>query len=430
MVQIIPPELRHKFTPQLLAQIEIAGTPVKVIVTIAPTIQLAAAAATIASLGGRIEFQSELTNQISLTIDDAQLPALASQPWVQNLFHVPRGQLLVHRGFPHAGIAPVTAGIAAVTVTLEDTTTYVGAPRLWDRGFRGQDVKVGVVDTGIDKTHPMLESKVVAERSFAGGGTTDNNGHGTWVSSALAGKEWMSPQGPMIGVAPEASIVNAKAFEGDESDLDVIMAAMEWATLQGCHVLNNSWGTPEDYPPLHTLVLAIRARGVVIVAAAGNAGPLPGTIQFPGGYVEVIAVGSVATSAPAPDAVAQFSSRGPAPGGLIKPDLCAPGGTEEECIFAAAPGGGTDCFRGTSMATPHVSGAVALLLSAGQSPQPPARDIGAAGPDNDSGFGVLSFAEGAPIPPRVGYVVSPEIFAPLIAFGVITFLVLGVALSP
>ncbi|MFA5892203.1 MAG: S8 family serine peptidase, partial [Actinomycetota bacterium] len=227
----IPDSVKYKFSPQLLAEIAVAGTPVKVIIQVAAgTVSLASA--TIASLGGRVEWQSELTNQISLTIDDGQLAALASLGSILQLFHVPRGELLIHRGVPHAGILPLPQALVATGVTLEETTNYIGAPRLWDRGFRGQGVKVGIVDTGVDKDHPMLDQVVVAERDFTGSGLADTVGHGTWVASAIAGREWLSPLGLMIGVAPEATIVSAKAFNTDNADLDVIMQALEWVALQ------------------------------------------------------------------------------------------------------------------------------------------------------------------------------------------------------
>src|SRR5207244_11422599 len=97
------------------------------------------------------------------------------------------------------------------------------------------------------------------EKDFTGTGTDDHNGHGTWCASAIAGKEWMSPNGLMTGVAPQAQIVNAKAFDGATADLDRIMAAMEWAALQGCQVISNSWGG-QEYAPLEMLVHAIRSR--------------------------------------------------------------------------------------------------------------------------------------------------------------------------
>jgi len=422
----IPPELRYKFSPELLAQLERHNSPVKVLIQLSPGISISSAASTLASVGASIEQQFSLTNQVSVVIDEANLGALAAIGSIVQIYHVPKGSLLGHRGIPHAGILPLEASPVAVNVTLEDTTNYVGAPKMWDRGFKGQGVKVGVIDTGIDKDHPMLEGKVVAEKHFAGSGPEDNNGHGTWVASALAGKEWGVPEGVLIGVAPEATIVNAKAFDTGESDLDVIMAALEWAALEGCHVLSNSWGG-DAYPPLLDLVRAIVARGQVVVAAIGNSGPLLGSVQYPGGYSEVIGVGSIGTVAPSPDAVANFSSRGPGPGGVVKPNLVAPGGTEEECVFAAAPGGGVSCFRGTSMATPHVSGAIALLLSAGGAAAPGVRDIGPPGPDDASGYGALTF-NGLPVP-APGVTLALQDLAPAIAWGFMAFLLFA-SLTP
>lgn len=421
----IPPELRYKFSDRLLAELD-KDPPVKVVITFGPGIAIAEAAGSLASLGAQILYQSELTHQVSVIIGDEKLPQLAAMPHVANIYHVPQGE--IREMIPLGGIEPVEGlGLAAVSVTLEDTTNFIGAPKMWDKGFKGQGIKVGVIDTGIDAKHPMLLAQVVAEKDFTGTNTMDNHGHGTWVGSAIAGKEWMSPQGLLIGVAPQAQLVSAKAFEGAKADLDVIMQALEWAALQGCQVLNNSWGG-EDYPPLHALVKAIHARGQVIVAAAGNGGPFQGSVEFPGGYPEVIAVGAMAVVAPATDAVANFSARGPGPSNMIKPDLVAPGGSEEECIIGAAPQGATACIRGTSMATPHVAGAIAVLLSAGKPGVPLSRSLGV--PDNVRGNGALSLDPSAvPVPAGGASAFNVLDWVPAVAFGVAALAIFGFALS-
>lgn len=414
----VPPELRHKFSAELLAELD-KDPPRKVIITFQPGIAIAAAVGSLAALGAVVEWSSELTHQVSINIDENRLPELASLQHVANIYHVPSGtiqDLWSHSHFEmHMGsIVPVQGiGLAAVNVTLEETANYIGAPKLWDKGFRGKGIRIGFVDTGVDKTHPMLEGKVVAEKDFTKTTPEDLNDHGTWVASALGGKDWMSDKGPLIGMAPEAELVSAKAFAGDSADLDVIMAALEWAAQQGCHIISNSWGTLDSFPPLQTLIRAIVARGQIVVAAVGNQGPGPRSVNYPGGYPEVIAVGSIGITAPHPDALALFSSRGPAPGDLIKPDLVAPGGTEEECIWGAAPQVRTTCFRGSSMATPHVAGAIALMLSAGMEPRPTVRLLGTA-PNNDTGYGALSLDPTAtPVPPRGTSAVPTENLLPL-----------------
>lgn len=256
-----------------------------------------------------------------------------------------------------------------VTVTLTDSVPQVGAPQAWDAGYDGTGVKVAVLDTGIDTTHPDLDDgKVVAEANFStDADTLDHYGHGTHVASIVAGTGEGSPAGRK-GVAPGASLVNAKVLNsGGSGEFAGIIEGLEWAAAQGADVANMSLGTnaPSDgNDPLVQAVDAISAAtDMLVVVAAGNLGNGESTIASPGWADAALTVGAVDKQ----DTLAGFSSRGPRLGDYgIKPDISAPG---VDIVAARATGttlgpivdGNYQQLSGTSMATPHVAGAAAIL---------------------------------------------------------------------
>jgi subtilisin family serine protease len=232
------------------------------------------------------------------------------------------------------------------TALLDESVPRIGAPAAWAAGYTGEGVTVGVVDSGVDQTHPDLAGREQAERNFGESpDTVDRIGHGTHVGSTVA------------AVAPGAKLLDAKVFDdnGFATESEII-AGMKWAVEQGADVLNLSLGA-DDWPgidPLEAAVDTLSAEhGVLVVVAAGNS-YRPGTIGSPASADSALAVGAVDGS----DAPAAFSSRGPRVGdGAVKPEITAPG----VGITAAQPGGGYAELNGTSMATPHVAGAAALL---------------------------------------------------------------------
>ncbi|MFI1162441.1 S8 family peptidase [Streptomyces sp. NPDC020801] len=266
------------------------------------------------------------------------------------------------------------AGIAHVWLdgvrkaSLDKSVPQIGAPAAWKAGYTGKGVKIAVLDTGVDATHPDLKTQVVAARNFStAADATDHFGHGTHVASIAAGTGAKSG-GKYKGVAPGARILNGKVLDdtgfGDDSG---ILAGMEWAAQQGADVVNLSLGGP-DAPgtdPLEAEVNKLSAqKGILFAIAAGNDGPE--SIGSPGSADAAITVGAVDKK----DGLADFSSTGPRVGdGAIKPDVTAPG---VDITAAAAKGSVIDqevgekppgylTISGTSMATPHVAGAAALL---------------------------------------------------------------------
>ena len=266
------------------------------------------------------------------------------------------------------------AGIAHVWLdgtrkaSLDKSVPQIGAPKAWAAGYDGKGVKIAVLDTGVDATHPDLKSQVIAAKNFTPAATTDDKvGHGTHVASIAAGTGAKSG-GKYKGVAPGAKIISGKVLDdtgsGDDSG---ILAGMEWAAEQGAQVVNLSLGgqdTPE-VDPLEALVNKLSdEKGILFAIAAGNSGPE--SVGSPGSADAALTVGAVDDK----DVLADFSSTGPRIGdGAIKPDVTAPG---VDITAAAAPGSLIDqevgenpagylSISGTSMATPHVAGAAAIL---------------------------------------------------------------------
>ncbi|MFJ8788053.1 S8 family peptidase [Streptomyces sp. NPDC102462] len=252
--------------------------------------------------------------------------------------------------------------------SLDKSVPQIGAPTAWAAGYTGKGVKIAVLDTGVDATHPDLKNQVVESKNFTpAADATDHFGHGTHVASIAAGTGAKSG-GTYKGVAPDAKILNGKVLDdtgsGDDSG---ILAGMEWAAQQGADVINLSLGgydTPE-IDPLEAEVNKLSAdKGILFAIAAGNEGPE--SVGSPGSADAALTVGAVDDK----DALADFSSTGPRNGdGAIKPDVTAPG---VDITAAAAPGSVIDeevgekppgylTISGTSMATPHVAGAAALL---------------------------------------------------------------------
>ncbi|MDX3521150.1 S8 family peptidase [Streptomyces scabiei] len=255
-----------------------------------------------------------------------------------------------------------------VKATLDRSVPQIGAPAAHAAGFDGAGVKVAVLDTGIDATHPDLKDRIAAAKNFStAADTVDRAGHGTHVASTIAGSGAASPAGATYaGVAPGARLLVGKVLddsgEGDDSG---VIAGMQWAVAQGADVVNMSLGGTDTpgIDPVEQAVDDLSARsGALFVIAAGNEGPGEGTIGSPGSAAAALTVGAVDRR----DAVAEFSSRGPTADGFLKPDVTAPG---VDIVAAEAAEGdmgdpaadGYVSMSGTSMATPHVAGAAAIL---------------------------------------------------------------------
>ncbi|MEV4110307.1 S8 family serine peptidase [Nonomuraea sp. NPDC049695] len=249
-----------------------------------------------------------------------------------------------------------------VQVTLDRSVKQIGAPEAWAAGLKGTGVKVAVLDTGVDATHPDLAGRIAATANFSSESSAeDGHGHGTHVASIIAGN------GPKYrGVAPEASLLVGKVMNNYGSGLESdIIQGMQWAVAQQARVVSMSLGgcCPGPDNPLDQAVDKLSAdSGALFVIAAGNDGQNR-TIGSPGTAASALTVAAVDRS----DALASFSSRGPTPFDYsLKPDISAPG---VDIVAARARGtsmgepaeDGYTAASGTSMATPHVAGAAAIL---------------------------------------------------------------------
>ncbi len=367
--------------------------------------------------------------------------------------------------------------------TIEWNISLIKAPQVWQLGYKGQGVVVAVLDTGVRYTHFDLADHIwtnpgevpnngvdddgngyVDDYYGYDFGNNDNNpadghGHGTHVAGTVAGD---GTAGDTTGVAPEAKIMCVKVLDdfggGTESG---VWAGMQYAADNGADIITMSLGWRHVWGPdratWRNICDNINAMGVVMTVAAGNertnGDPPPDNIRTPGDVPPpwihpdqdplgttsaVITVGATNNA----DNIAWFSSYGPvtweniAPYydwnyqpemGLMDPDVTAPG----ECVTSldySSDNGYASCWDGTSMATPHVAGLVALMLS--KNPELTPRqidsiielygtiDLGSPGKDNDYGAGridCLLSINATPIPnaPSQPVVISPYNFAKL-----------------
>ncbi|MBN6051086.1 S8 family serine peptidase [Nonomuraea sp. RK-328] len=242
------------------------------------------------------------------------------------------------------------------TFSLDRSTRQIGATEAWQQGMLGKGVTVAVLDSGYDPDHPDLKGAVTQERNFSEDpDMRDIVGHGTHVASIIAGRGER-----YRGVAPEAGLAIGKVGSQGIAE-SALLAGMEWAATEvRAKVVNMSLSgtdTPEA-DPLEQAIDSLSARtGTLFVVAAGNDGRA-GSVGSPGTADAALTVGAVGPE----DRMASFSSAGPRLGDhAIKPEIVAPGVN----ITAAAAAGTADgphvALSGTSMATPHVAGAAAIL---------------------------------------------------------------------
>lgn len=314
---------------------------------------------------------------------------LSRRPEVDRVLPSPRLRPLPAPAAPLRGHDPAPTGpLWNVQLT--------GADRVWrDLGVTGRGIVIGASDSGVDGTHPALAP------GFRGGADSwydpwngtrapaDRAGHGTHTLGSAVGRapdgatpariapDGVAPQAVHpIGVAPGAQwigCVNLDRNLGNPAHyLDCLQFMLapfgpggdplrDGRPERAPHVLTNSWGCPRlegcDATVLRPATAALAAAGIFFVAAAGNSGPGCGSAADPPAPdPAALTVGAVDRNR----AVADFSGRGPAPDGAAKPDLVAPG----VAVLSALPGGTYGQLDGTSMATPHVAGVVALMWSA------------------------------------------------------------------
>lgn len=220
-------------------------------------------------------------------------------------------------------------------------------PNAWKK-TRGKGIRIGICDTG-KPVHEDLDGAIVAAKDFTGSasGVVDRQGHSTHVCAIIGARQ--NDKG-VVGVGPEDELVAAKVLGDDGSgSSQSVSNGVSWCVDQGCDVINLSLGSSQPDPVIRKAIQYARSKGVFVVAAGGNSGPGENTVDYPGQWPEVIAVGAINKLLE----LAKFSSRGP------QIDVAAPG----QDILSAYLNNTYAKLSGTSMAAPFVAGCVGLILA-------------------------------------------------------------------
>jgi bacillopeptidase F len=340
-----------------------------------------------------------VVNGIAATVTPSLASALATYPGVR------RVTLNSTLRAPTEVALPSALGLSAAPVP-EWNITAVDAPSVWSLGYRGAGAVVANMDTGVDVAHSDLGSR------WRGGSDSwydpyrntstpyDAIGHGTETMGIMVGG---AAGGTAIGVAPDATWIAAKIYDDNgNTTVSVIHEAFQWLLAPSGHgapdVVEASWGLEAVDACDDTFASdfeALRAAGIVVVFAAGNAGPSPLTSVSPANDVDGFSTGAVDDT----DTVAYLSSRGPSActGGTF-PTTVAPGVNVKTSAISLGGVPQYTYVTGTSFSAPHVAGAAALLAGAFASAaeadiekalRSTARDLGPVGPDNDYGYGLV-----------------------------------------
>lgn len=268
----------------------------------------------------------------------------------------------------------------------------LGIPELWKR-TTGKGVKVAVLDTGCAILHPDLKNQIEDSADFTNSkvGPGDTNGHGTHCCGVIAAER--NDVG-VVGVAHNSKLLVGKVLNDyGVGSPESIAKGIMWAVEKKADIISMSFGAPVDDPKIRKAVKYAHGKGVILVAAAGNEGPGPQTVGYPGRYPEVISVAAVDFNR----RIAKFSSRG------SEVDIAAPGVD----ILSTYPPKNFAKLSGTSMAAPFVSGVIALKIAYERSKKtktPPdlshesilkqiketSFEAGQAGFDNDYGWGLIN----------------------------------------
>ncbi len=263
-----------------------------------------------------------------------------------------------------------------VRMSLDKTHAIEMVHSAWNLGFHGQGVKVAVLDTGIDSTHPDLSGVVIKHENFSSDKNQDDAvGHGTHVASIIAGRGKVDIT--KKGLADGCELFDGKVLASDGfGKADDTIAGIEWAVAEGADIINMSLGASGAFDGTDALSEAANwavTQGVTVCAAAGNCGPEGNTLECqaigdktidtPGCAAFVITVGAVDKFGK----IAGYSSRGPTWGNIFKPDVVTVGSDivaarANETSMGVPVDGHYTKASGTSMATPVCSGLIALIL--------------------------------------------------------------------
>jgi len=309
----------------------------------------------------------------------------------------------IWRNPPLFGIQEIS--VTSLSETMDWGLRFGKIPDQWTK-TKGEGVTVAVLDTGCNLSHKDLQAAILDAQDFTFSrfGPEDMQGHGSHVSGTIGARQ--NDVG-VIGVAPECKILVGKVLGDDGSgSTQSVVQGILWAIEKKADIISMSLGSPVPAGPIMQALQQAVSAGLYVVCAAGNDGPRVDSVNYPAKWAFTVSVGAVMSDG----TVAPFSSRGP------EVDICAPG----QDILSTYKNGTYAKLSGTSMATPFVSGVVALAVSLNKKSENPtfknnselkkllqstAIDAGAAGEDPDYGYGlidpgtVLSSAVKAPAPP-------------------------------
>ncbi|MBI4267514.1 MAG: S8 family serine peptidase, partial [Chloroflexi bacterium] len=341
--------------------------------------------AIILNAGGKIKHKYRLVRALAARVPATALPGLLQNPGVISLEE--------------------DSQVFTVDIELDNSwgVNHIAAGVVHDAGNKGAGVKVAIIDSGIDYTHPDLSANYAGGYDFVNDDADpmDDNGHGTHVAGTIAGRD---DGVGVVGVAPEARLYALKILNANGSGYSSdVIAAIEWCIANGIQVTNNSYGQSTNPGPVYQAVFdKAYAAGILHVAAAGNSGNTGGTgdtVGYPAKFYSVVAVAATDKN----NVRASWSSTGP------DVELSAPG----VGITSTLPGGGYGLSSGTSMAAPHVTGLAALVFTSGitdsngngrvndevrEKLATTADDIGAVGRDTLYGYGIVDAREAASVP--------------------------------
>lgn len=341
------------------------------------------------SHGGTVKYTYRIIPAIAATMPGAAIAGLANNPRIT----VIEADIAVHL------IDHTTNDGADAELISSWGVRHIGSGQVHALNNFGAGVKVAVIDTGVDYTHPELALNYAGGYDFVNNDNDpmDDHSHGTHVAGTIAA---VDNGASVIGVAPDANIYALKVLNSSGSgSFSSIIAALDWCVANGIQVTNNSYGSSSDPGSLtHAAFDNAAAAGILNIAAAGNSGNRKGkgvNTIYPARYSSAMAVAATNSS----DARASFSSTGP------EVEIAAPGSQ----INSTKMGGGESVKSGTSMATPHVVGVAALVIASGITDANAVRqklidtaiDMGDPGLDNLYGHGLVdadSAAQGVPAP--------------------------------
>lgn len=323
------------------------------------------------SVGMDVIGGSELVSQIYGKATEESIRAIASLPFVTTVYY----------DEPITMQMPTNPDAGAINVTPTEAAEGMGAGELYDAGYTGKGIDIAIIDTGCDIHHPFIASAVSKTESMVPGeGEDDYCGHGTHCAGIALGRSTVVDGKEMRGVAPEAGLIVVKVLDKNGSgQTSWVCQGIEKAVELGADVISMSLGSVWDGggvgPDAQIVNKVAMDYRIPIVVAAGNSF-MPGTVGSPGSAAGAITVGSVALCSPHKFAISSFSSKGPLSNLQTKPNCAGFGGNlwnPKETIYSSiagslANGKSYAGLLGTSMATPGVSGAVALLMQAGLMP--------------------------------------------------------------